>query len=85
MLLAEGAALGVTGVVCGMGLGGLIGEVLIDVVNPQSFHWTMETVWPFRVLAAAGAALILAAALSARLAGRAALSGGPLMAVREDF
>jgi len=85
MLLAEGTALGVTGVVCGLGLGGLIGEVLIDVVNPQSFHWTMETVWPIRLLAAAGIALVLAAALSARLAGRAALSGGPLMAVREDF
>lgn len=85
MLLAEGTALGVTGVLCGLGLGGLIGEVLIDVVNPQSFHWTMETVWPLRLLAAAGTALVIAAALSARLAGRAALSGGPLMAVREDF
>lgn len=85
MLLVEGTALGVTGVVCGLGLGGLIGEVLIDVVNPQSFHWTMETVWPLRLLAAAGTALVIAAALSARLAGRAALSGGPLMAVREDF
>jgi putative ABC transport system permease protein len=85
MLLAEGAALGVTGVLCGLGLGGLIGEVLIDVVNPQSFHWTMETVWPLGLLSVAGVALILAAALSARLAGRAALSGGPLIAVREDF
>ena len=85
MLLAEGTALGVTGVLCGLGLGGLIGEVLIDVVNPQSFHWTMETVWPLGLLTLAGLALVLAAALSARLAGRAALSGGPLMAVREDF
>jgi putative ABC transport system permease protein len=85
MLLAEGTALGVTGVLCGLGLGGLIGEVLIDVVNPQSFHWTMETVWPVGLLAAAGLSLIAAAAVSARLAGRTALSGGPLMAVREDF
>jgi hypothetical protein len=45
----------------------------------------METVWPIRLLAIAGAALVAAAALSARLAGRAALAGGPLMAVREDF
>jgi putative ABC transport system permease protein len=85
MLLAEGTALGVTGVLCGLGLGGLIGEVLIDVVNPQSFHWTMETVWPIGPLAAAGGALIVASALAARLSGRAALSGGALMAVRQDF
>jgi len=85
MLLAEGAALGMTGVLCGVALGGLMGEVLIDVVNPQSFHWTMETVWPGRLMAAVGLILVAASALSARLAGRAALSDGPLMAVREDF
>ncbi len=85
MLLTEGTALGVTGVLCGLGLGGLIGEVLIDVVNPQSFNWTMDTVWPIRLLAAAGLALVAAAALAARLSGRAALANGPVMAVREDF
>jgi len=85
MLLAEGTALGVTGVLCGLGLGGLIGEVLIDVVNPQSFNWTMDTIWPIRLLVAAGLALVAASALAARLSGRAALANGPVMAVREDF
>ena len=85
MLLAEGTALGVTGVLCGIALGGLMGEVLIDVVNPQSFHWTMDTVWPLGLMAAVSLLLIVASALSARLAGRAALAEGPLMAVREDF
>jgi putative ABC transport system permease protein len=85
LLLIEGGALGLAGVLCGIGLGGLMGMVLTDVVNPQSFHWTMDTVWPLRLMAAVGTALVLASALAARLAGRAALTEGPLLAVREDF
>jgi putative ABC transport system permease protein len=85
MLLVEGGALGLAGVLCGIGLGGLMGMVLTDVVNPQSFHWTMDTVWPWRLIAGVGIALVAAAALAARLAGRAALTEGPLLAVREDF
>src|SRR5207302_1340462 len=52
MLLDEGALLGAVGVIAGLGLGIAMGEVLIHVVNPQSFHWTMETRLPlphFRV------------------------------------
>jgi putative ABC transport system permease protein len=85
MLLVEGTALGITGVLCGIALGGLMGEVLIDVINPQSLHWTMQTVWPLGLMATVSLLLVLASALSARLAGRAALADGPLMAVREDF
>jgi len=48
--------------------------VLIDVINPQSFHWSMETRLPFTLFAVVAVALILAAAGTALLAGRRALS-----------
>ena len=43
MLLMEGALLGAVGVIAGIGLGLAMSQVLIHVVNPQSFNWTMET------------------------------------------
>jgi putative ABC transport system permease protein len=74
MLLAEGALLGVVGVIAGIGLGIAMGEVLIHVVNPQSFHWTMETRLPLTLFAIVSAALVLEASGTALIAGRRALS-----------
>jgi putative ABC transport system permease protein len=85
MLAAEGALLGVVGVVAGSALGLVISQVLIHVVNPQSFHWTMETRLPLMLFAGVAAALILAAAGTALLAGRRALSTDAVRAVREDW
>ncbi len=85
MLAAEGAALGLVGVVAGIGLGVVMSQVLIHVVNPQSFHWTMETRLPWRLLALLAPALVLAAAGTAVLAGRRALSADAVRAVREDW
>jgi putative ABC transport system permease protein len=84
--LAIEAALGVgVAVLWGGLLGAAIGLVLIERVNPQSFHWTMDVHWPLGVLAASGAALLLAAVAAALLAGRQALGTGPLGAVRQDW
>jgi putative ABC transport system permease protein len=66
-------------------IGAAIGLVLIERVNPQSFHWTMEVHWPLGLLAASAATLVLAAVASALLAARGALGGGPLAAVRQDW
>ncbi|HYM18199.1 MAG TPA: ABC transporter permease [Micropepsaceae bacterium] len=85
MLLAEGASLGTVGVVVGIGLGIAISQVLIHVVNPQSFHWTMETRLPFVLFATVTAALIAASAATALLAGRRALAGSAVRAVQEDW
>jgi putative ABC transport system permease protein len=84
--LAIEAALGVgVAVLWGGLLGAAIGLVLIERVNPQSFHWTMDVHWPVGLLAASGAALLLAAVAAALLAGRQALGAGPLAAVRQDW
>jgi putative ABC transport system permease protein len=66
-------------------LGAAIGLVLIERVNPQSFHWTMDVHWPIGLLAASAAALVVAAIASAVLAARSALGAGPLAAVRQDW
>lgn len=85
MLAAEGALLGAVGVVAGIGLGLVMSQVLIHVVNPQSFHWTMSTILPWRLFATVAAALVVSAAGAALLAGRQAVSGEAVRAVREDW
>lgn len=66
-------------------VGAAIGLVLIERVNPQSFHWTMQVHWPLGLLAASAAALVLAAVAAALVASRGALGGAPLAAVRQDW
>jgi putative ABC transport system permease protein len=85
MLAVEGALLGLVGVVAGIGLGMAISQVLIHVINPQSFHWTMETRLPLPLFAGVSFALIAAAAGTALVAGRRALSADAVRAVREDW
>lgn len=85
MLASEGALLGLIGAVAGVALGALLGQVLIHVVNPQSFNWTMTTLWPVGTIAGVTAALTGAAALTAMLAGRRATAGDAVAAVREDW
>jgi putative ABC transport system permease protein len=85
MLLIEGALLGAVGVIAGIGLGLAMSQVLIHVVNPQSFNWTMETRLPFTLFATVTIALVSAAAATAVLAGRRALSLDAVRAVREDW
>ena len=80
MLAAEGALLGTVGVIAGIGLGIAISQVLIGVINPQSFHWSMETRLPLTLFAVVAVALILAAAGrygQARRRSRACCAGVP--------
>jgi putative ABC transport system permease protein len=85
MLASEGAALGTLGVAAGIGLGLLMAQVLIHVVNPQSFHWTMQTALPWGLFGGLAVAIIAAAAGTAVLAGRRALSSSAVHAVRADW
>lgn len=85
MLACEGAALGAVGLVAGLGLGLAMSQVLIHVVNPQSFNWTMETHVPVALFLSLAAGLVTACALTAVLAGRRALSADAVRAVREDW
>lgn len=81
----EGLAWTTLGALAGLGLGLLVSLVLVHVVNPQSFHWTMDLVLPWARLAALCAAVVLAGTLTAWLAGRAAASGDAVQAVKQDW
>ena len=85
MLGAEGALLGSVGGVAGVTLGIAIGQVLIHVVNPQSFNWTMTTQLPVAALIGIIVALILAAMVTAMIAARRAASVDAVRAVRSDW
>mgnify|MGYP000614998841 CR=1 FL=1 len=81
----EGAAWTSLGALTGIALGLAVAVVLVHVVNPQSFHWTMELALPWGRLAALGAAVIAAGTLTAWLSGRAAAGRDAVMAVKEDW
>ncbi|WP_343733055.1 ABC transporter permease [Duganella sp.] len=85
ILAIEGGALTALGIATGFVLGWVISLILVFVVNPQSFHWTMQLHLPWPLLGAVAGLLLAAAALTALLAGRQSLSGGPIRAVREDW
>ncbi len=85
ILALEGGALTTLGVACGFGLGFIISTILVYVVNPQSFHWSMQLHVPWPLVAAVAAVLLGASVVTALVSGRFALSGGPIRAVREDW
>lgn len=85
MLAQEGALAAGVGVLGGLLAGGAIGLVLIEVVNRQSFHWSMNLHVPWGSLAWFACGLIALAALAAVLAGRQAMRQDAVLAVREDW
>ena len=85
ILAFEGGLLTLLGVACGFALGLVISLILVYVVNPQSFHWTMQLHLPWTLLGSVAAVLVGASILTALVSGRYALSGGPVRAVREDW
>jgi putative ABC transport system permease protein len=85
ILACEGGLLTTLGVACGFALGLVISLILVFVVNPQSFHWTMGLHLPWGLLGTVAAVLVAASVGTALVSGRYALSGGPVRAVREDW
>jgi putative ABC transport system permease protein len=85
MLAQEGALAAGVGVLAGLLVGGAIGLVLIEVVNRQSFHWSMDLHVPWASLALFATGLIGLAALAAVLAGHQAMRQDAVLAVREDW
>jgi putative ABC transport system permease protein len=85
ILAVEGGALTTLGVLTGFVLGLVISLILVYVVNPQSFHWTMQLHLPWPLIGSVAAVLVAASVATALVSGRYALSGGPVRAVREDW
>ncbi len=85
VVAGEGLAWTAIGAVAGLGLGLGVSVVLVHVVNPQSFHWTMDLAVPWLRLLALCAAVVLAGTVTAWLAGRAAAGRDAVLAVKEDW
>ena len=81
----EGAAWTTLGAMAGLALGLAVSVVLVHVVNPQSFHWTMELMLPWGRLLALCLAVVAAGTVTAWLAGRAAAGKDVVLAVKEDW
>jgi putative ABC transport system permease protein len=85
VVATEGAAWTTLGAIAGLGLGLAVALVLVYVVNPQSFHWSMELSLPWWRLLGLAAAVVVAGTTTAWLAGRAAAGHDAVMAVKEDW
>lgn len=85
MLAVEGMLVSALGLAVGLALGWLISLVLVRVVNPQSFHWTMDLAIPWGPLALFAAVMLGLASLTALASARQAMSDDAARAVREDW
>jgi putative ABC transport system permease protein len=85
VVTGEAAAWMAAGTLVGLALGLAVSAVLVHVVNPQSFHWTMQMVLPASRLAALCAAVFMAGTLTSAWAARGATARQAVLSVKEDW
>jgi putative ABC transport system permease protein len=85
LVASEGALWSAVGAVLGLALGLAVAVVLVKVVNPQSFHWTMQMSVPPATLLTLGLGVVVAGALTAWGSGHAAAGRDVVRAVKEDW
>lgn len=81
----EAAAWMAAGTLIGLALGLAVSMVLVFVVNPQSFHWTMSLVLPWGRLALLCVAVLAAGIATAAFSARGAAGRTAVLAVKEDW
>lgn len=85
LVAAEGLVWTTLGALAGLLLGLGVSLVLVHVVNPQSFHWTMDLVLPWPRLLALCVAVVAAGTATAWLSGRAAAGRDAVRSVKDDW
>ena len=85
MVVAECTLAAAVGAAVGVVLGLLVGVVLVEVVNPQSFHWTMDLAVPWARVLGLVLAVLAAGALTGWAAARGAAARPVVLAVKEDW
>ena len=85
IVTGEAAAWLAAGALIGVALGVAVSVVLVHVVNPQSFHWTMPLVVPWLRLAALAAAVVACGMATAAVSARRAAARDAVLAVKEDW
>lgn len=81
----EGLSWTTLGALAGLLLGLAVSVILVKVVNPQSFHWTMDLQLPPWRLLALCTAVMVAGTFTAWFTGRSAASRDAVQAVKEDW
>ena len=85
LVALEGSLWSCAGALLGSVLGLLVSIVLVKVVNPQSFHWTMDLSVPWLRLGAMALAVVGCATATAWIAARAGTHGALAMQVKDDW
>ncbi|BFG77071.1 ABC transporter permease [Paraburkholderia terrae] len=85
LLATEGGLLTALGIALGCVLGFAISLILVFVVNPQSFHWSMSLHVPWTLLSVLALVMLASSCTTAVAAGRRAVSVDAVRAVREDW
>ncbi len=85
LVACEGALWSAVGAVLGLALGLAVSVVLVKVVNPQSFHWTMAMTVPPLTLLGLAIGVVVAGALTAWGSGHAAAGRDIVRSVKEDW
>ncbi len=85
LVAAEGLTWTAAGALVGLLTGLAVAAVLVHVVNPQSFHWTMELLVPWARIGALLLGVLVAGSLTAALAARAAAGRDVIAAVKADW
>jgi putative ABC transport system permease protein len=73
------------GTLVGLALGLAVSMVLVFVVNPQSFHWTMDLVLPWGRLALLALSVLVAGTATAAFSARKASGRAAVLSVKEDW
>jgi len=85
VVAGESGAWVAAGTLVGLALGLAVSMVLVFVVNPQSFHWTMDLVLPWGRLALLAAAVLVAGTATAAFSARRAAGRAAVLSVKEDW
>jgi len=85
LVAAEGLVWTTIGAIAGLVLGLLVSLILVHIVNPQSFHWSMDLLVPWNRLILLCVATIAAGTCTAWLAARAAAGRDAVLAVKQDW
>jgi putative ABC transport system permease protein len=85
ILASEGGMLTALGIAMGFTLGLAISLILVFVVNPQSFHWSMSLHIPWGILSTVAFVMLVSSCATAVISGRKAISVNAVHAVREDW
>jgi putative ABC transport system permease protein len=85
VVAGEGLAWTAIGALAGLALGLAVSVILVHVVNPQSFHWTMDMAVPWPRLVLLCLAVVIAGTVTAWASARAAAGRDAVLAVKEDW